>query len=245
MLEIDGQLEALRCSGLAEKIVFDKVPEGLSDVPTLSVQVDMPVAGRYNLTLSYLATAVGWASDYVAHIHPERGTLDLSGWITLANFTETSFKRVPVQFVAGAVNTTGDDAPVSMRPLTIATSCWPQQKKVTAAGQQEFKFGKSMEPGGETAETVVVTGSRIPDPRLLGDYKVYTLPEPTSVNALQIKQIQFLDQHEVPFKRIYSYLADNDYRNEKMVGDTASVSIRLQNRADQGLGKPLPAAESL
>jgi hypothetical protein len=240
MFDVEGKLEALRCSGLAERLVFDKVPDGLVDVPTLSVRIDLPEAARYRITLTYLATALGWSSDYVAQVHPERGTLDLSGWITLANFSETSFDNVPVQFVAGAVNTTGDDEPVSGESLTIAKNCW-QPPSVTAVGQQELKFEGMTGPDTGLAETVVVTGSRIPDPRVLGDYKLYTLPEPTSVGALQIKQIQFLEQREVPFRRIYSFPAQNDYPNEQVLSDTANMSIRLQNRADQGLGKPLPA----
>jgi hypothetical protein len=238
MLEVDGKLEALRCSGLAEKLVFDKVPDGLTDVPTLSVRIDLPEAGRYRIALTYLATALGWSSDYVAQVHPEKGTLDLSGWITLANFSETSFENIPVQFVAGAVNATGDDQPVSGETLPIANNCW-QPRPVTAVGQQEMKFEGTTNT--DAVETVVVTGSRIPDPRVLGDYKLYTLPEPTSVGALQIKQIQFLKQREVPFKRIYSFDVEGDNRNEPTLSDTPGMSIRLQNRADQGLGKPLPA----
>ncbi|MBA3049624.1 MAG: hypothetical protein FP822_08690, partial [Brevundimonas sp.] len=38
VLEIDGRLEALNCSGLTDRILFDGVPEGLSDQPVLSIR---------------------------------------------------------------------------------------------------------------------------------------------------------------------------------------------------------------
>lgn len=240
VLEVAGKLEALRCSGLAEKLAFDHVPDGLTDVPTLSVRTNLPKAGRYTIKLSYLATALGWSSNYVARMHPNENTLDLSGWITLANFSDTSFENVPVQFVAGAVNTTGDDMPVSGEPVTIAKDCWRLPSPVTAVNQTEMKL-QGLPTADSPVETVVVTGSRIPDPRVYADYQLYTLPEPTSVKAQQIKQIQFLDQRGVPFERYYEYLTQFDNPTEQVTGDTARVNIRLQNRADRGLGKPLPA----
>lgn len=240
VLEVGGKLEALRCSGLAEKLVFDRVPDGLTDVPTLSVRTNLPKAGRYRITLSYLATALGWTSNYVARMHPDENTLDFSGWITLANFSDTSFENVPVQFVAGAVNTTGDDRPVSGEAVPIAKDCWRTPPPVsftpvTAVNQTEMKLQ------GSPVETVVVTGSRIPDPRVYADYQLYTLPEPASVKAQQIKQIQFLDQRGVPFERYYEYLTQFDNPTDRVTGDTARITIRLENRADRGLGKPLPA----
>jgi hypothetical protein len=240
LLETDGKLEALRCSGLAERLVFDKVPDGLTDTPTLSVQTNLPAAGRYTITLSYLATGLGWSSNYVAHVRTDGRTLDLSGWITLANFTATSFEHVPVQFVAGTLNMTGNDEPVSVEPLTIANNCWLAPKPAHAQPNQEFKYEDTADRGGQV-ETVVVTGSRIPDPRVLGDYKLYALPEPATVAAMQVKQVQFLDQRGVPFERVYGYVADSTSTNNPLDSDSAGVSIRLQNRADAGLGKPLPA----
>lgn len=39
VLEIDGRAEALDCSGLAEKLIFPRVPAGLADEPRLSMTV--------------------------------------------------------------------------------------------------------------------------------------------------------------------------------------------------------------
>jgi len=85
-------------------------------------------------------------------------------------------------------------------------------------------------------ETVVVTGSRI-DPRQLGDYKLYPLPEPTDLPARETKQVQFLDLHAVPFERVYRYA------DEYTDGGPARTVLRLRNTVAAGLGKPLPAGD--
>jgi hypothetical protein len=72
----------------------------------------------------------------------------------------------------------------------------------------------------------------------LGDYKLYPLPEPVTVAARQTKQIQFVYRPNVTFERVYQYSVYGEAvdRNEK-----ADVVLRLHNRVEDGLGKPLPA----
>lgn len=243
VLEIDGKFEALHCSGLPEKLEFDAVPEGLTSTPTLSVRTHAAAPGRYTIRLSYIATGLSWTADYVARIHPDGGTLDFSGFVTLGNFDATSFRNVPVQFVGGQVNQTGDDEPQNIRPLQIAAKCWPtpvtdlySATPVSAVGQQEMKF-----EGTTNVETVVVTGSRMPDPRALGDYKLYSLPEPTDIAANEVKQIGFLDQRDVAFQKLYSYTVTEVRGDGLPEAYSADVVLRLQNRPDTGLGKPLPS----
>jgi hypothetical protein len=243
VLEIDGEFEALHCSGLPERLEFDSVPEGLTSTPTLAVRTRASARGHYKIRLSYLAAGLSWSADYVARIHPDGRALDLSGFVTLGNFDSTSFHDVLVQFVGGLVNQTGDDQPQNVTPLAIATKCWPtaltglySTSRVTAVVQQEMKF-----EGTTNVETVVVTGSRIPDPRALGDYKLYSLPEPTDIAANEVKQIGFLDQRNVAFQKVYSTTL-RDLRDNPGPDDcSADVLVRLQNRADTGLGKPLPS----
>ncbi|MGD0867451.1 MAG: hypothetical protein ABSA49_18065, partial [Rhizomicrobium sp.] len=105
VLEINGKFEALHCSGLPERLIFEKVPDGLRDTPTLSVRAVMSRAGHYTLTLSYIATGLFWSADYNAHVRPDGRSLDLNGWITLTNLSDSNYRRVPVEFVAGRVFT--------------------------------------------------------------------------------------------------------------------------------------------
>ena len=245
VLQVGAKYEALRCSGLPERLVFDRAPEGLADQPTLSIRTNTPKAGRFTIKLSYMATGLNWLADYVARVIPGTERLALTGWLTLANFSATSFPRVPLDVIAGNLSTTGDDSPVHPAPLVFATHCWPtnidwakhhypppppplQPTPVTAVGQQEM------------TETVVVTGSRIPAEYAFGDYKLYRLPEPTTLAARQTKQIQFLDQPDVHFERVYTYGNSYDGNADEQI-QGAGIVYRLQNRTDAGLGRSLPA----
>lgn len=248
VLEIDGRLEALQCSGGPERVIFDRAPEGLSDQPTLSVRTRAGTAGRYTVTLAYLATGLQWSADYVARVNPDGRTLDLDGWITLANFGGTGFTDAPVQVVAGNLNRDGETVPVRANVVGRTPGCWPMD---TTTGETSPPPADMMAPvvGYLTAgyagpnddamvEEIVVTGSRIVRMDTLGDYKIYTLPEPTDVRARQTKQVRFIQREDVAFDRIY--------RAEVSVWDTGDeprpldLLVRMRNQTDRGLGLPLP-----
>jgi hypothetical protein len=88
---------------------------------------------------------------------------------------------------------------------------------VTAVSQQELKL----------------------EANILGDYKLYPLPEPTDVAARQTKEVQFLDQRSVSFERVYTYVVTSGAHT----GENAEATslLRLHNTEASGLGKPLPA----
>lgn len=250
VLEIDGRFEALDCQGLTQRIVFDRVPEGLSDQPILSVRTRTPQAGRYTVTLAYLATGLQWSADYVARLNPDGRTLNLTGWITLANFSGSGFSDAPVQVVAGNLNRDDDTRPVEPVLETDDVSCWPtdtttkglmprlQLQTVPYPAPMMMRGGMAGNADATAVDEIVVTGSRI-IARLgdLGDYKIYTLPEPTDVNARQTKQVRFLEQNDVRFTRIYREVirtGDDEEPHAPM------MLIRLRNETRDGLGVPMP-----
>ncbi|WP_453977563.1 DUF4139 domain-containing protein [Brevundimonas sp. Marseille-Q4549] len=250
VLEIDGRFEALDCSGLTERVVFDRVPEGLGDQPVLSVRTRAPTAGRYVVTLAYLATGLQWSADYVARLNPDGRTLDLTGWVTLANFGGTGFPDAPVQVVAGTLRKDAGTVPVDPVVRYPQPGCWPQG--TTTAGSGEGGFGNAymaatfkedrVEYGAPpvAVEEIVVTGSRVArrvaTQGELGDYKIYTLPEPTTVAARQTKQVRFLETEGVAYERVYraGLPSDDDERRP------AEIVLKLRNERGAGLGVPLP-----
>ncbi|QTC93326.1 hypothetical protein IFJ75_12020 [Brevundimonas goettingensis] len=253
VLEIDGRLEALQCSGGPERIVFDRVPEGLSDQPILSVRTRAPTAGRYTVTLAYLATGLQWSADYVARINPDGRTLNLDGWITLANFGGTSFANAPVQVVAGNLNRDDDSVPVEPEVIRKTPGCWPMDTTTGGADVDEVIVTGSRLRGGfamaapmavdnladTSVDEVVVTGSRIVRMDTLGDYKIYTLPEPTDVRARQTKQLRLIQREGVAFERIYQgRLSAWDDEEEQV--QPLTLLVRMRNQTDRGLGLPLP-----
>jgi len=251
VLQTAGGVEALGCSGGAEALVFDKVPAGLSDKPALSTVVDVAAPIQATLTLSYLAIGVNWQADYVARIHPSGRTLDLTGWLTLVNASGTSFADAPTQAVAGRLARVEVDVKRG-EAKPVARKCWPMD--TTHHGPRPVPPPPPPAPPMAMAgavdmldrglEEVVVTGNRakLAEQSELGDYKLYTLPEPVTVAARQTKQVAFLDQKDVAFQRLYVVQLDtwSDYDDPDET-PAATVVLRLDNRPADGLGKPLPS----
>lgn len=253
LLEMDGGgIEALDCSGLAEKLVFERVPAGLADEPALSIKIRSAKPGRHKLRLSYLALGLDWSADYVATINPDGRTLNLVGWLTLINHASTTFANAPTEVVAGNLARDQEETqPPRAAIIEKQSACWPIGSFITYPAARVSSHLGATSPiyavmQSSAIQQVDVTGTRASlDAQLgeLGDYKLYTLPEPTTVAARQSKQVRFLGQHDVPFERLYSFLMNED----AVMGDgdhtrrRPSVTLRLQNKKSDGLGKPLPA----
>jgi hypothetical protein len=238
----DGRAEALGCSGQPERLVFDHAPAGLNATPTLSAEVETARAGRRQIRLTYLATGLRWRADYVARLNPDGRTLDLHGWLTLSNLGGTTFGDAPTQVVAGRLARAGEDVAPQAKPVEAVRSCWPTEITPLAApadiAPPPLPMMAARFANAEIQE-VVVTGSRIATVSNLGDYKLYTLPEPTTVAARQTKQAAFLEQAAVPYQRVAMFQVAHAYGFDPDL-EPANMFLRLQNKAAEGLGKPLP-----
>lgn len=255
ILEIEGQYEALHCSGAPERLIYSAIPQGLMATPTLSVLVEAPQAGRYTIRLSYLALGLVWSSDYIANVTPDGKTLDLKGWVTLANRSSTTFANAPVEVVAGKLSRVPGAEPPIPSPRSAPSDCWP----ISSGRMQRVALPPPPPPPPMPAPmamaearmdrmqnspvTVTAGLKREIAPRDLGDYKLYELPEPTRVAANQIKQVQFLDKQAVPFQRVYRYEIDPWAVIQQSMPDTPRKTtsiLRLKNDKASNLGLPLP-----
>jgi len=257
-LEINGRLEALQCSGQPERLVLDRVPDGLTDQPVLSLRTRAARAGRHQVTLAYLATGLQWSADYVARPSEDGRTLALEGWITLTNAGATTFDSVELQLVAGELNREGQTRPVQPARISRPVGCWPMDTTTEVPS-----FGL---PDGGMYD-IVVTGNRVayasavppppppppppappaparPEESDLGDYKLYTLPEPVTVAARQTKQVQFLAQPEVAYTRLHrSWVAA--YDGQVNGGGRPQIVFESLNTEAEGLGRALPGGRVL
>lgn len=238
VLEIDGKLEALGCAGLPERIVFDDVPPSLAAEPTFSMVVESETGGPQDVRLSYLATGLSWSADYVATMSADGRSADLFGWITLANMSGTRFGDAPTDVVAGDLSRDEGTRPIEPPQAFAPRACWasgpPPELLNDAAGPFPAPPPMAVERRAAVEEIVVTGMARQSD---LGDYKLYSLPEATSIAARQIKQVAFLHQPKVAVQRVYAF----EYAGESEPDRSPRILLRLDNRAAEGLGKPLPA----
>ena len=247
VLQTADGIEALRCTGLAETLIAPAVPAGLSAKPTLSVRVRSPQAIERDVTLSYITNNFDWQADYVGDLSPDGRTLKLFAWLTLANGDDTGLADAATQAVAGKLNrervwvAQGEAKPIML-------NCWPSG--TTSDIPLEVMAVSQL------AESIVVTGSRIPPPapppppaaaaeggvmaqqERLGDVRLYRIPISVTVAARSQKQVALLKQ---PSVKVESLL-----RLRVPAGQVDTPLERVlvtRNRPAEGLGLPLPAGK--
>ncbi|MGZ8286094.1 MAG: DUF4139 domain-containing protein [Allosphingosinicella sp.] len=246
VLETPSGIEALRCTGLPETLVYDRVPAGLSAKPTLSVRVRSSAATRATITLSYLAAGFDWQADYIAEVSRDRSRIDLFAWLTLANGDPTGFIEADTQAVAGRLSReTAERRLAEAPPLNL--ECWPQG--TTTSDLTEFQ------PPPPPPMALMVTGSRVARANLesaapitsiggeefmakqedLGDLKLYRIPEPVTVAAKSQKQVALLRRTRIPVEIAYRWLITG----EEVHGLEPVLVTR--NVEKEHLGLPLPA----
>jgi len=251
VLETESGFEGLRCTGLNETPVYERVPAELSIRPTLSVRARASRPVTATVTLSYLSSGMDWQADYIASLSEDGSRIELFAWLTLASSDETSFVEAETQAVAGRLNRADVRVPPSEGP-PLNLQCWPQG---TTSDIPEEAFVR---------EEIVVTGSRVdrafayapsapppppPPPPApvaameaqqenLGDLKLYRIPEPVTVAARSQKQVALLQRGAVQVSTVYRQnlaLFDSEWTG------VARRMLVTRNRTQEGLGLPLPA----
>lgn len=253
VLETSEGVEALGCSGLPERMLFDGVPDGLAAKPTLSVQTISERAVTVTVQLSYIAQGFDWSANYVAEVNEDGKTLDLFAWATIANGGAQSFVAANTQAVAGQPNKEANRQPPQPAPPALNLQCWPLDITSTHPRQYLYRVppppppapAYAPEPQSEDYQEIIVTGSLVKRSAVaiqavqeeLGDLKLYRIPEPVTIAAQSQKQVAMLQKTGVKFEQIY---ADNvnDIDDEP---SSMSFLLRMKNVKDKGLGLPMPA----
>ena len=260
-------IEDLRCSGLPETFRYSSGAQGLSARPTLSVLTNSPRAITATVTLTYIAEGFDWSANYTAQINPDGKTMDIGGWITLANGNSVSLSNAQTQIVAGGLNRSYVRKFFNNQSQVIAR-CWPQQRTHQVPRKPERPYQlvspylRVVDDGFEESAEIMVTAQRRngyamapppapvmmaapppppPPPEQLGDLKLYRVPQRTTVAAMQMKQTRLVEQRGVPFERIHTATisAANYGSGEERPG--VLILLRTKNDKQSNLGLPLPS----
>ena len=257
VLQTREGFEAVRCSGLPERLSFERVPDGLSPQPVFSIDTFSAEGGTHDVTLTYLATGFDWQANYVASF-AEAGrarsrTLELTAWLTVANANGQSFPDAELMTVAGRINVTSDyedlaDPPRS-RPLRL--TCFPLGS--TSRGSIPPPPPPSPPPlpaPAIMADQIVVTGMRVAKAQMesamaveageeaLGDLKLYRVPVPVTVAASSQKQVRFLSLESVRGELVHVGRC-----TAPLEPAAADIELRSRNTERNGLGRSLPQGE--
>jgi hypothetical protein len=251
--------EAFQCSGQPETFAFRSAAGGLGATPVLSVKTRSPHAITATVTLTYIAEAFDWNASYTATLAADGRTLNLGGWITLANGNAVGLPDARTQIVAGGLNREYLRRYLGDQPHVIA-QCWPAQttSDIPEAPQRLYQLVRPFGRGGDARDAVMVTAMRKgnyqlagapvpimapapPQAEQLGDLKLYRVPQRTTLAAHQLKQTRLIEQTGVAVERTYTLTvpARPDPGGEQTF--TARAILRTQNDTAHGLGLPLPA----
>lgn len=260
VLQTQDGFEAVRCSGLPEKLTFNRVPDGLSARPIFSIDTRDDRGGTYTVTLSYLTWGFDWEASYVATVDDSGDQddlrFDLVSWLTIFNDNGQSFDGADLMAVAGSPNVVSDFRRLASPPRStpLRLECFPIGS--TAAGSPIPVYDD------EFADRVVVTGSRVqresaqyamaapapppppPPPPVageenLGDLKLYRVPFAVDLKAQSLKQIAFLRVEGVEGSLIYE--ADcSPWRWQESPLRGARMALETVNDEGSGLGAALP-----
>lgn len=257
--------ESLRCSGLPETFRYGLDASGLNAQPTLSVMTNSPRAITTTITLTYIAEGFDWSANYTAHLNPDGKTLELGGWITLANGNSISLANARTQIVAGGLNRSFVQKFFNNQPQVVAR-CWPMltTSDIPLKPDRPYELVSPFEEPRNRGYAIEVTASRMdmagppppapvmappppppppPSAEQLGDLKLYRVPQRTTVAAMQMKQTRLVDQQAVPYEAYYTA----NIPAYSYGGATAQWSvygmIRMLNTKAEGLGLPLPAGQ--
>jgi hypothetical protein len=255
VLQTREGIEALRCAGLPETLVYSEMPPDLSARPTLALRTRADVATTVTLRLSYLAGQFDWQANYVAHLAGDGRTINLFAWLTLANGNDESFPAAQTQAVAGQIERDEDASDAGAEPVSpeIRLRCWPAGTTSNVPYAQ-IPPAPPMEEYEMTGQDIVVTGMRMARRNLessvpvtaisaqqeeLGDLKLYRIPEPVTVAANAQKQVALLSKARVPVERLAGLgrgATDDDGTPVPL-----STILRMKNLKARGLGLPLPS----
>ena len=96
LIEVDGKLRF----SLPGEPLFPELAEDTILKPTLHWQIRSAQAASFDAELSYVTGGLGWEADYNAVASEEGDSVDLSGWVTIENYTGKAFPDAEIQLIA-------------------------------------------------------------------------------------------------------------------------------------------------
>lgn len=199
------------------RVVFNHIPAGLSNKPTLEAKIESRKSGYQNLNLAYLTDGLSWKTDYVANVTGQ-DRLDLTGWVTITNESGIDYEKAKIQLIAGDVNVVRQSLRPRMATLKMAA------------------FSADM------AEMNTMGAAA---PQALNSYELYTLPKITSIKDKQTKQIALLEKKNVLYKKEFDITSPFSFYSETKEDEFEKIHPQItyviENNQKSNLGISLPS----
>ncbi len=216
--EINGKIEL----NPAGRLVLPSLPEGLILKPQLNWLVTNSREGSHKTEISYLAGQLSWTCNYVALLNKDDSRLDLTGWVTLNNYSGTSFKNAGLKLVAGDVNLVKqefDQAVRMSKGVMMAEEAAPQFKQSELFEYKLYTLQRRTDLNNEeTKQMELVAGKNVPSSKVF----IYD---------------GMADQWRI-YRNNYSYRSQSSFGQQS--NTKVGVYVTFKNEERASLGIPLP-----
>lgn len=129
----------------------------------------------------------------------------------------------------------GSSGPGGYNPRLFTPDRLPEGDIEYAGGYELGFYGGG---GGDEDSEIIVTGSRIAPREDIGDYKLYRVPQPTTLGAQSRKQIAFLEKAGVSAEMLHVFAVSGDGFDNYV-----DPVLRIDNRKDGPLAEPMPGGQ--
>lgn len=204
---------------------LEKMPEGLSALPTLRWRIDSPRAGRENFRIDYATGGIAWQAEYQIRLDgpAQSGKMALSGAAQVVNRSGIDFPNSALTLVAGSPNQ--------------ARSAAPRAAPVAAPMMMKMDVASAYEAAPEVQDS--------------GEYHAYPLRNPVDLPNGSVQRVSLIDTATgVDFLRRYEVGSASGgyrparpqvqpYQGEELLGVT--TTLEFSNEKSASLGIPLPS----
>jgi hypothetical protein len=118
------------------------LPEGSADElllkPTLSWDLWSGSSGLQRGEISYLSGGLDWNADYVVMLSDDDKSADVEGWVTLSNYSGTTFRDAQLKLVAGDVNRAPEPQMAMLGKAMLTTA--PMAKEESFQEESFFEY---------------------------------------------------------------------------------------------------------
>ncbi len=181
--------------------------DNLLTTPTLVCKLAGDKALPQQVTIRYLTGGISWKCDYTAILNDTDTAMELSAKATINNQSGGKFPQARIKLVAGN----------PYRIKDMPSHRYAIQKMAMGSAPLNVKAEEEQYPNREE----------------MGEYYLYTIKNPVTLNNNQITQVNFLSQMYVPVKKRFSYDYTKSAKNARLI-------LSFKNEKQGGLGIPLP-----
>ena len=127
---------------------------GLVAQPTLQWSVTAQKPGRHTAELSYRTAGLAWSADYTAVLG--KGTVDLSGWVSVANQSGTDFRGARVSLAQSSSDPGVPSAYPGYRPQSPRTELFPLDQPMDLRSGSSVQLELFQPQSGARSEEILV-----------------------------------------------------------------------------------------